>query len=368
MGRKVADSLQLFRETTSTSKPSSPRPVIEDPSSSSFGAGDLKPVVIADSSDYVVKSAEVVRAGSLSLGGRRPSISINVGATATSRARGKSTATIQEQIDDEVVHRVGRHHEDDEEEEEIGTVFVKRQEWPDREARAARRLASTATSQPSSTPKNSSQIASASGATTVSSSTRDPIPSLPDGPTTTTNAALLRRESGDVLRNDGDDEALWKYDGDRGRLMERELRLRGNTIVGNTQSQPQILTQNTGTQSKSQQQQPLASGTNHDASRIEREGPAEASSEFRELLLSGLMNAASSFYPLFFEFCCFCYCGYFGLFFSVSIAWPIQVQSARSTELIQLVLKWIDHTVNRLISSTRLFLLTGQLIRVEYAY
>lgn len=282
MGRKVADSLQLFRETSTSkldsSSTSGDRRGAENPSSS-FGVV----AVTSDSSEYVVKSAEVVRTGSISLAnGRRPSISISpsVGAGPPTRSsRGKSQSqntaanTIQERHpDDEPGH--------DEEEEEIGTVFVKRQEWPDREARAARRLGSIATNSTMTPTTNitSSGLLAASTLATPSAPTSASASVNTNVQATSSSAAFPRRDSEDFhhsshLHHHHDDneggknvngasEAVWRNDGDRGRFMERELRLRerGNTIVGNSQTAVAV----GGGQRGSIQ-------SNHDATRIERE-------------------------------------------------------------------------------------------------
>ena len=172
IGRKVADSLQLFRET---SGPSGTVPTtIGGPSSADCAL-----------SEYVVNSAEVVCPG-----GVRPNGNL-------SAIKGNGI------VRDVSGHDTSRDSDDDDQDEEIGTVFVKRQEWPERESRAARHRASTTTT--------TSVRASPSGAAAL-----DPL--------------FLQRDSGNSSRNSESapswqgDDAVWNYDGDRGRHMDRELR------------------------------------------------------------------------------------------------------------------------------------------------
>lgn len=168
IGRKVADSLQLFRETS--------------------GSSGAAPTTIGGSVDpglpeYVVNSAEVVCPGSV-----RPSGSL-------SAIKGNGI------VRDVSEHDAGRVHGDDDPEEEIGgTVFVKRQEWPERETWAARRFASVATTAATS---------NAAGGNTAALD----------------SSSLLHRDAGRTpggVSSWQTDDTAWKYDGDRGRLMDRE--------------------------------------------------------------------------------------------------------------------------------------------------
>jgi hypothetical protein len=171
IGRKVADSLQLFRETS--------------------GPSGAVPTTIAASVDaglpeYVVNSAEVVH----------PSSVRSSGGLSVIKGNG-----IVRDVSEHDATQLPRDHDQD---EEIGgTVFVKRQAWPERESRAAWRFASITTT-PSVRPSSSASPSAAA-----------------------VDSSLLQR---DVNKTSGSvsswraDDAVWKYDGDRGRLMQRELR------------------------------------------------------------------------------------------------------------------------------------------------